>query len=64
MSAATSRQEADIEAAVKRDQEYSAGCDCLFNNAGTGGARDPADGVTAEGFDSVMHLHVRAALSG
>ena len=24
----------------------------------------PADGVTAEGFDSVMHLHVRAALFG
>src|SRR5262249_42525454 len=38
--------------------------DCLFNNAGVGGARDPADGVTAEGFDSVMHLHVRAALLG
>ena len=36
----------------------------LFNNAGTGGARDTADGVTAEGFDSVMHLHVRAALFG
>src|SRR5262249_35238951 len=36
----------------------------LFNNAGTGGARDAADGVTAEGFDSVMHLHVRAALFG
>ncbi len=36
----------------------------LFNNAGTGGARDPADAVTAEGFDAVMHLHVRAALLG
>lgn len=38
--------------------------DVLFNNAGTGGANDPADGVTAEGFDAVMHLHVRAALFG
>jgi NAD(P)-dependent dehydrogenase (short-subunit alcohol dehydrogenase family) len=26
--------------------------------------RELADGVTAEGFDSVMHLHVRAALFG
>jgi hypothetical protein len=26
--------------------------------------RDPADGATAEGFDSVMHPHVRAALFG
>jgi NAD(P)-dependent dehydrogenase (short-subunit alcohol dehydrogenase family) len=38
--------------------------DCLFNNAGAGGATDAADGVTAEGFDSVMHLHLRAALYG
>ncbi len=57
-------QEADIEAAVGAAKKYFGRLDCLFNNAGTGGARDPADGVTAEGFDSVMHLHVRAALFG
>jgi NAD(P)-dependent dehydrogenase (short-subunit alcohol dehydrogenase family) len=57
-------READIEAAVTAAKKHFGRLDCLFNNAGTGGARDPADGVTAEGFDSVMHLHVRAALFG
>ena len=57
-------READVEAAVGAAKKYFGRLDCLFNNAGTGGARDPADGVTAEGFDSVMHLHVRAALFG
>jgi NAD(P)-dependent dehydrogenase (short-subunit alcohol dehydrogenase family) len=38
--------------------------DVLFNNAGTGGAMETVENVTAEGFDSVLHLHVRAALFG
>jgi NAD(P)-dependent dehydrogenase (short-subunit alcohol dehydrogenase family) len=57
-------KEADVEEAVTAAKKYFGRLDCLFNNAGTGGARDPADGVTVEGFDSVMHLHVRAALFG
>jgi NAD(P)-dependent dehydrogenase (short-subunit alcohol dehydrogenase family) len=57
-------QEKDIEAAITAAKKYFGRLDILFNNAGTGGARDMADGVTAEGFDSVMHLHVRAALFG
>ena len=57
-------QEKDIKAAVDVAMKHFGRLDCLFNNAGTGGARDPADDVTAEGFDSVMHLHVRAALFG
>src|ERR1700748_2690165 len=57
-------QEKDIEAAITAAKKYFGRLDVLFNNAGTGGARDMADGVTAEGFDSVMHLHVRAALFG
>ncbi|HEY5336704.1 MAG TPA: SDR family oxidoreductase [Rhizomicrobium sp.] len=57
-------KEADIEAAVTAAKKYFGRLDCLFNNAGTGGAGDTADGVTADGFDSVMHLHVRAALFG
>lgn len=57
-------READVEVAVTAAKKHFGRLDCLFNNAGTGGARDPADGVTAEGFDSVMHLHVRAALFG
>lgn len=54
--------EADIEVAVAAAKKHFGRLDCFFSNAGTGGARDPADFVTAEGFDSVMHLHVRAAL--
>ena len=57
-------KEADVQAAVSAAKKYFGRLDVLFNNAGTGGANDPADGVTAEGFDSVMHLHVRAALFG
>jgi NAD(P)-dependent dehydrogenase (short-subunit alcohol dehydrogenase family) len=38
--------------------------DVLFNNAGTGGPLENVDTVTAEGFDAVMHLHIRAALFG
>jgi NAD(P)-dependent dehydrogenase (short-subunit alcohol dehydrogenase family) len=57
-------QERDIEAAIAAAKRHFGRLDVLFNNAGTGGANDPADGVTAEGFDSVMHLHVRAALFG
>jgi len=57
-------READIALAIETATRKFGRLDCLFNNAGTGGARDAADGVTAEGFDSVMHLHVRAALFG
>ncbi|HVT24492.1 MAG TPA: SDR family oxidoreductase [Rhizomicrobium sp.] len=57
-------QESDIAKAVDTAAKKFGRLDCLFNNAGTGGARDAADAVTAEGFDSVMHLHVRAALFG
>lgn len=57
-------REAEIEAAVGAATKHFGRLDILFNNAGTGGARDPADAVTAEGFDAVMHLHLRAALLG
>ncbi len=57
-------QEADIAAAVNAAKTEFGRLDCLFNNAGTGGAPDTADGVSADGFDAVMHLHVRAALFG
>lgn len=57
-------RETDIAAAIAAAEKHFGRLDCLFSNAGSGGARDAADGVTAEGFDSVMHLHVRAALFG
>jgi NAD(P)-dependent dehydrogenase (short-subunit alcohol dehydrogenase family) len=57
-------QERDIETAIAAAKKYFGRLDCLFNNAGTGGVQEMADGITAEGFDAVMHLHVRAALLG
>jgi len=57
-------EEADVRDTVTAAKKYFGRLDVLFNNAGTGGANDPPDGVTAESFDSVMHLHVRAALFG
>lgn len=57
-------QEGDIETAIAAAKKYFGRLDCLFNNAGTSGALDLADGVTAGSFDSVMHLHVRAAMLG
>jgi NAD(P)-dependent dehydrogenase (short-subunit alcohol dehydrogenase family) len=57
-------READIAGAITAAKQRFGRLDILFNNAGTGGANDGADGVTAEGFDSVMHLHVRAAMFG
>jgi NAD(P)-dependent dehydrogenase (short-subunit alcohol dehydrogenase family) len=57
-------KERDVEAAVAAAMESFGRLDCLFNNAGTQGPRDSADGVTAEGFDQAMHLQVRAALFG
>jgi NAD(P)-dependent dehydrogenase (short-subunit alcohol dehydrogenase family) len=57
-------RENDIAATVAAAKKHFGRLDCIFNNAGTGGANDPADFVTAEGFDSVMHLHIRAALFG
>jgi NAD(P)-dependent dehydrogenase (short-subunit alcohol dehydrogenase family) len=55
-------KEADIAAAIAAAGSHFGRLDCLFNNAGAGGAREGADGVTAEGFDAVMHLHLRAAM--
>jgi NAD(P)-dependent dehydrogenase (short-subunit alcohol dehydrogenase family) len=57
-------KEADIAAAVAAAVKHFGKLTTIFNNAGTGGAPDTAEGVTAEGFDSVMHLHIRAALFG
>lgn len=56
--------EAAIAAAVEAASRHFGKLDCLFNNAGTGGANDAADGVSAQNFDQVMHLHVLAAMLG
>jgi NAD(P)-dependent dehydrogenase (short-subunit alcohol dehydrogenase family) len=57
-------REGDIKAAIDLGQKAFGRIDCLFNNAGSPGPLENAEIVTAEGFDSVMHLHVRAAMFG
>jgi NAD(P)-dependent dehydrogenase (short-subunit alcohol dehydrogenase family) len=57
-------KEEDIADAVAAAVKHFGKLTTIFNNAGTGGAADTAESVTAEAFDSVMHLHIRAALFG
>jgi len=57
-------EEKQIEAAVNAAVKHFGRLDCIFNNAGSGGAMETAELVSAESFDAVMHLHVRAALFG
>ncbi|MBL9095398.1 MAG: glucose 1-dehydrogenase [Alphaproteobacteria bacterium] len=57
-------REGDVKAAIDLAVSSFGRLDCLFNNAGTPGPLENAETVTAESFDSVMHLHVRAALFG
>ena len=57
-------KENDIKAAIELAVKSFGRLDCVFNNAGSPGPLENAEMVTAEGFDSVMHLHVRAAMFG
>jgi len=57
-------KEGDIKAAIDLASKVFGRLDCLFNNAGTPGPLENAEIVTAESFDAVMHLHVRAAMLG
>lgn len=57
-------REGDVKAAIDLAVSSFGRIDCLFNNAGTPGPLENAETVTGESFDSVMHLHVRAALFG
>jgi NAD(P)-dependent dehydrogenase (short-subunit alcohol dehydrogenase family) len=57
-------KEGDIKAAIDLAVKSFGRLDCLFNNAGLPGPLENAELVTAEGFDSVMHLHVRGAMFG
>jgi NAD(P)-dependent dehydrogenase (short-subunit alcohol dehydrogenase family) len=56
--------EADIERAVGLARKTFGRLDCLFNNAGHANSLETCETVTAEGFDAMMHLHVRAAVFG
>jgi len=57
-------REIDIANAVAAAVKQFGKLTTIFNNAGTGGASDTPENMTAECFDAVMHLHIRAALFG
>ena len=57
-------QETDIKAAIDLAVSEFGQLNCIFNNAGTASMGESAEVVTAESFDAVMHLHVRAAMFG
>ncbi len=52
--------EADLEKAVKTAVTKFGGLDILFNNAGSGGTMATAEEITAEAWDKVFALLVRA----
>ncbi|MCX7357285.1 MAG: glucose 1-dehydrogenase [Alphaproteobacteria bacterium] len=56
--------EADVKAAIDLATSAFGKLDCIFNNAGTASMGESSESVTAETFDAVMHLHVRAAMFG
>ena len=57
-------RETDVKGAIDVAVKSFGRLDCLFNNAGSPGPLENAETVTAEGFDSVMHLHVLSAMLG
>lgn len=57
-------KEGEVKAAVDLAAKAFGRLDCIFNNAGTPGPLENAETVTAEGFDSVMHLHLLGAMFG
>lgn len=56
--------EANIKAAIDLAKSAFGRLDCVFNNAGAAMMGENAQNLTAENFDAVMHLHVRAAMFG
>ena len=57
-------KENDIKHAIEQAIVAFGRLDVLFNNAGTPGAIETVEAVTAESFDQVMHMHVLAAMLG
>lgn len=57
-------KEDDVKAAADLAVSAFGRLDCFYSNAGTATMGETALGMTAEAFDSVMHLHLRAAMFG
>jgi NAD(P)-dependent dehydrogenase (short-subunit alcohol dehydrogenase family) len=56
--------EANVKAAIDLAKSAFGRLDCIYNNAGAAMMGENAQNVTAETFDAVMHLHLRAAMFG
>ena len=56
--------ESDVAGAVARAEERWGRLDCIFNNAGFGGAIGPIDETSAEDFDITMDVLVKGVFFG
>ena len=57
-------QEADVKALVERAVGEFGRLDCLFNNAGFGGARGPIDQIPVDEFDLTLGVLLRGVFLG
>ncbi len=56
--------EADVKAAVKRAVDEFGRLDCMFNNAGCGGAIGPIETTPVEDYDRTMNVLLRGVFLG
>ncbi|MEM8697496.1 MAG: SDR family oxidoreductase [Pseudomonadota bacterium] len=54
----------ELKSLIDNAAAHFGGIDILFNNAGSGGARETIDEITAEGWDSTMNLLLRSVAMG
>jgi NAD(P)-dependent dehydrogenase (short-subunit alcohol dehydrogenase family) len=57
-------REEDVRACVERAVDRFGRVDCLFNNAGFGGAVGPIDEITVDEYDSTMNVLLRGVFIG
>jgi len=57
-------REDDIRACIQRATDDFGRLDCLFNNAGFGGAVGPIDEITVDEYDSTMNVLLRGVFIG
>lgn len=58
------RQEADVEGVVQRAVKDCGRLDCMFNNAGIGGATGPLEAIPVEEYDLTMNTLLRGVFLG
>jgi NAD(P)-dependent dehydrogenase (short-subunit alcohol dehydrogenase family) len=57
-------REDDVRACIKRASDDFGRLDCLFNNAGFGGAVGPIEEITVDEYDSTMSVQLRGVFLG